>query len=73
MQPLAQYPENFRYKEAHFEGTHTSYSWHSSKDGDIIVAKITGETKCYYTVIGPFGMKRFKKENIDFLCAENMI
>lgn len=61
------YPENFKYKESYFEGSHTSYSWQSSKCNGNIVAKITGETNKFYIMAHiTNGVRRIKKENIDF-------
>jgi hypothetical protein len=58
----------FRYKQSHFEGTHTSYSWQLSTEEDVII----GETKKFYIVEWRWSKtpKKVKKENIELIKDE---
>jgi hypothetical protein len=65
LREIKEYPKNFKYKESHWEGSHTSYSWQSPGPND----RIVGETKECYLVYFPsrsFAPIRMKKENIKF-------
>jgi hypothetical protein len=57
----------FEYRESHWEGDHTSYSWHPSviheEEKDIKIAAIIGETKQFYIVrFANLTVKKMKKE-----------
>jgi asparagine synthetase A len=59
------YPSKFKYKQSHFEGTHTSYTWQTSNPDD----KIIGETKSFYVIDWNWSKtpKKVKKENIEIV------